>query len=130
MVETAQKTVDGAKADGKVNPYLLLGVAIVFEVVATTCLKLSEGFTVPGYSLCVVVGYVVSLGLFVKILVDVPLGLAYAAWGGIGTAATTGIGVLVWSDPFTLVTAGAMALIIGGIILMASGSQEDMEVSE
>ncbi|MDD5807009.1 MAG: multidrug efflux SMR transporter [Eggerthellales bacterium] len=130
MVETAQKTADAARANRKVNPYLLLAVAIVFEVVATTCLKLSEGFTVPGYSLCVVVGYVVSLGLFVKVLMDVPLGLAYAAWGGIGTAATTVIGVLVWSDSFTLVTAGAMALIIGGIILMASGSQEDMEVSE
>ena len=49
-------------------PYVLLSISIVFEVVGTTMMKLSEGFTVLGPSALTIVAYVVSFSIFVIVL--------------------------------------------------------------
>lgn len=107
--------------------YLLLAVSIVFEIVATVSLKLSQGFTVLEPSIVVVVGYVVSFGVFVVVLKTVPLGVAYGIWGGTGTVATTILGHFLFGDPFSLFTALGVALAIGGIVLIAQGEQDAEE---
>lgn len=105
-------------------PYLLLCVSIVTEVIGTTMMKLSEGFTVLGPSVGVVVAYVISFSLFVIVLKTVPLGLAYGIWGGAGTVLTTVIGCVAWGEPFSLYTGLGIALVAVGIYLMNAGSQE------
>ncbi len=108
-------------------PYALLCVSIVSEVIGTTMMKMSEGFTILGPSIGVIVAYVISFGLFTFILKTMPLGLAYGIWGGAGTVLTTIIGCIGWGEPFTLYTGLGIVLVAGGIYLMNAGSQEETD---
>lgn len=108
-------------------PYVLLSISIVFEVIGTTMMKLSEGFTVLGPSACTIVAYVVSFSIFVVVLKTVPLGLAYGIWGGAGTALTTLIGCVAWGEPFGLFTGLGLGLVVVGIYLMNAGSQDETD---
>ncbi len=112
------------KARSKRFYFLLLAVAICSEVTGAICLKASEGFTVPLPSIVTVVGYGLSVFLLVKILQHLPLGLVYGIWGGIGSAATMLVGVLIWNDPFTALTAVGLILIVGGCYLLNKGTDE------
>jgi small multidrug resistance pump len=67
------------------HPTLWLAVAIATEVVATTSLKLSDGFTRLGWSAVVVVGYGISFYALSVALRSIPLGIVYAVWSGVGT---------------------------------------------
>ncbi|TCO64822.1 DMT family transporter [Actinocrispum wychmicini] len=103
-------------------PYLLLAVAIVGEVSATTALKLSENFSRLGPSVVVVVGYLVAFGVLGKLLKDgFPVGIAYAIWAAAGIAAVALIGALFLNEPFTWTMAGGLLLIIGGVVLLELG---------
>ncbi|MDT9694181.1 SMR family transporter, partial [Streptomyces sp. P9(2023)] len=62
--------------------FVYLVLAIVAEVVATSALKASEGFTRPVPSLLVVVGYGVAFYLLSLVLRTLPVGIAYAIWAG------------------------------------------------
>lgn len=106
---------------------MLLSVSIVFEVVGTVAMKLSNGFADPLFSLLTLAAYVVSFGIFVIVLKSVPLGLAYGIWGGAGTVLTTIIGCIGWGEPFGLFTGLGIALVIMGIYLMNAGNQQDEE---
>ena len=66
------------------NVYLLLGIAIVAEVIATTALKASAGFSRLGPSLLVVIGYGLAFWLLSLVVRSVPVGIAYAIWSGAG----------------------------------------------
>lgn len=122
MGDMAKRLKNALRGDG--IGYALLAVSIVAEVFGTTMLKLSEGFTVFAPSVAVVIAYTISFGLFVFVLKHVPLGLAYGIWGGLGTAATTVIGCVIWNEPFTLYTGLGIALIVAGIVLMNAGTQQ------
>ena len=64
--------------------YLYLGIAILSEVVATTFLKLSDGFSKPLPSLVTVVGYAVAFYFLSLTLRSLPTGVVYAVWSGVG----------------------------------------------
>jgi len=55
----------------------------------------------------------------------IPLSLAYAIWSGIGTAATALIGVLLWEDPFSIITLVGLVLIIGGVIFLSASDHPE-----
>ena len=103
----------------KRNPVLLLSVAIVSEVLGTTFMKLSEGFTRPMFGIVTAVCYILSFAMLTLALKDLSLGMAYGIWGGVGTFLTTLIGIIFWSDPFSTVVAG--------IALLSRGTQEAEE---
>ncbi|GAA0404853.1 QacE family quaternary ammonium compound efflux SMR transporter [Acrocarpospora corrugata] len=99
--------------------WILLACAIVTEVTATTALKLSDGFAHKGWSVLVVIGYVASFILLSRALkLQMPVGVAYAVWAGIGTAAVAGIGTLFLGESMNLAKAGGIVLIIGGVVLL------------
>lgn len=98
--------------------YIALGMAIFSEIFGTTMLKLSEGFTNLFPSIGVIVGFGLSFYCLSLCLKTVPLSLAYAIWSGMGTALTALIGVLLWRDPFSIITLVGLALIIGGVVLL------------
>jgi small multidrug resistance pump len=103
-------------------PYLLLAVAIVGEVSATTALKLSENFTRLMPSVVVVVGYLVAFGVLARLLKDgFPVGVAYAIWAAAGIAAVALIGAVFLNEPVTWPMAGGLILIIGGVVLLELG---------
>lgn len=98
--------------------YITLGMSIFSEIFGTTMLKLSEGFTNLFPSIGVIVGFGLSFYCLSLCLKTVPLSLAYAIWSGIGTALTALIGVLLWRDPFSIITLVGLVLIIGGVVLL------------
>ncbi|WP_214105482.1 DMT family transporter [Acrocarpospora catenulata] len=99
--------------------WILLAAAIACEVMATTALKLSDGFAHKGWSVLVVIGYIASFALLARALkLQMPVGVAYAVWAGIGTAAVAAIGTLFLGEGMNLLKAGGIALIIGGVVVL------------
>ncbi|OUC77454.1 DMT family transporter [Streptosporangium minutum] len=99
--------------------WLILAGAIIAEVVATTALKLSEGFAHKGWALVVVAGYAAAFVLLAQALkMQMEMGTAYAVWAGAGTAAIAAIGVLFLGESLTLAKAAGIVLIIGGVLVL------------
>jgi small multidrug resistance pump len=98
--------------------YLLLLLAIVAEVVATSALKASEGFTRLIPSLIVVAGYGVAFTCLSLTLKSLPLGIAYAIWSGVGTALVAVVGWLVYRQQLDLPAVAGIALIIAGTLVL------------
>jgi small multidrug resistance pump len=98
--------------------YLYLALAIMAEVVATTFMKWSEGFTRIGPSLVTVIGYLVAFYFMSLTIRTIPTGIVYAIWSGVGIVL---IALLAWALQGQKLDAGAvvgMALIISGVIVM------------
>ncbi|MGW6915074.1 DMT family transporter [Kitasatospora sp. NPDC054939] len=98
--------------------YLLLALAILSEVAATSCLKLTEGFTRLWPSLGVGLGYALSFFLLGRALKDIPVSVAYAVWSGAGTAAVAGIGAVVFGEPLGRLQWLGIALVIVGVVVL------------
>ena len=79
------------------KPWLLLLGAIVAEVIGTSALKASEGFTRLGPTAVVVAGYGLAFWLLSITMRSIPVGVAYAAWSGLGIVLIALAGVLVMS---------------------------------
>ncbi|WP_042349293.1 DMT family transporter [Bacillus massiliigorillae] len=106
------------------NGYVALALAITSEVFGTTMLKLSEGFTNVFPSIGVVLGFGCAFYCLSLCLRTVSLSLAYAIWSGVGTAITALLGILIWNDPFSMMTCLGLILIIGGVVLLNSKELE------
>lgn len=98
--------------------YILLALAIVSEVTGSTFLVKSEGFTQLAPSILVVIFYVISFYLLSQVIKTIPLGVAYAIWGGVGIVLTALIGFLMFRQSLDLAALIGIALIIGGVIVM------------
>jgi small multidrug resistance pump len=105
--------------------YLFLAFAIVSEVVATTFLRVVSGPNSPWWPyIVVVVGYVLSFVMLSQTLrADVPLGIAYAIWAGVGVVLVALISWLVFHEPLTLVQIGGIVLVIAGVGLLELGGR-------
>ncbi|WP_132060774.1 DMT family transporter [Halorussus amylolyticus] len=97
------------------NPYALLGAAIASELVGTTALKLSAGFSRPVPSLGVVVGYGLAFYLVSLTLEDLPLGIVYGTWAALGIVGVAAIGVVVFGERVDLPGAIGVTLIVVGV---------------
>jgi len=97
---------------------LILFLAILSEVVGTVALKASEGFARLGPNVLVVVGYGLSLYLLAQALRQIPLGIAYAIWSGLGTAGAVIAGLLLWRESLNLVGILGILLILIGVIVL------------
>ncbi|MCU0498921.1 MAG: multidrug efflux SMR transporter [Anaerolineae bacterium] len=100
------------------NSAFYLALAIVCEVIATSSLRLSEGFTKPLPSLIVVIGYGAAFYLLSQALRTIPLGTAYAVWSGLGTAAIAIIGVILFAETLNLWRIIGIVLIITGVLVL------------
>jgi small multidrug resistance pump len=98
--------------------YLLLLVAIVAEVIATSALKASESFTRPIPSIVVVAGYAVAFTCLSMTLKTLPLGVAYAIWSGVGTALVAVVGWLYYRQHLDLPAILGLSLIIAGTLVL------------
>jgi multidrug transporter EmrE-like cation transporter len=100
------------------NPWLLLAVAIVAEVVGTSALKASEGFTRLGPSVVVVLGYAVAFYCLSLVLRSIPVGVAYAIWSGLGIVLITLVAWVVYDQTIDLAAVLGMGLIIAGVLVL------------
>lgn len=99
-------------------PWLTLGAAIVAEVIATSALKASEGFSRLVPSVLVVLGYAAAFYLLSLTLRSIPVGVVYAIWSGIGTVLIAIVGWLLFGQRLDAWALIGMALIIAGVLVM------------
>ncbi len=102
-------------------PYVYLLMAIAFEVVATSLLKLSDGFTRLWPTVGSLTGYVVAFVLLAVVVRHVPVGVAYAMWAGLGTAAIAAVGVVFLNESLTFAKIAGIVLVIGGVVTLNLG---------
>ena len=98
--------------------WLFLGVAIFGEVVATSALKSTDGFSKLAPSFVVVVGYVIAFYFLSLALRSIPVGVAYAIWAGLGVVLVAAIAWLVNKQKLDFAAILGMVLIIAGVIVM------------
>jgi small multidrug resistance pump len=98
--------------------WIFLILAIISEVIGSTGLKASKGFTVFVPSVLVILGYGSAFYLLSLTLKTIPLNTAYAVWSGLGTALIAVVGWIFLSEPMNLVKAGGIALIIAGVVVL------------
>ncbi len=97
---------------------LIFFFAVLSEVIATTALKFSEGFTKFIPSLIVFAGYSLSFYLLSLCLKVMPIGTAYALWSGIGIVLTVIIGILFWRESMDWARGIGIFLIMLGILII------------
>ena len=99
-------------------PYVLLGTAIVLEIIATTLLKSSEGFTKLLPSVFCILFYILCFFIFSKALNSINLGVAYATWCAGGIVATAVISAAVFGEKLNWIGITGIVLIVTGCILL------------
>jgi len=103
--------------------WVLLGGAIVSEVIATISLRLSEGMTKWPPGVVVVVGYGLSFVLLAQVLkLGLSVGVAYGIWSAVGVSLVALIGVTFLGESLSWVQIGGLVLVIAGVVALQSGA--------
>lgn len=101
----------------RVNPWAVLVIAGIFEIVWAVAMDYSDGFTVWYFDVVVVVFLIGSMVLLAKSLnLGIPVGTAYAVWTGIGAVGTITVSVALGNESLTALKALFVMMIIAGII--------------
>ena len=95
---------------------LLLAVAIVSEVFATSALKQSDGFTRLWPTVWALAGYGVAFWLLAIVMRQMPVGVVYAVWSGAGVVLITLVGWLVYRQALDWPALIGMGLIVAGVL--------------
>jgi small multidrug resistance pump len=98
--------------------YIFLAVAIISEVIATSFLKQSEGFTRLVPSLIMIMGSMITFYSMSLALKTIPTGVAYAIWSGIGIVLVAAIAWVVQGQKLDTGALAGMGLIVCGVIVM------------
>jgi small multidrug resistance pump len=98
--------------------YTFLLIAIVAEVIATTFLKLSDGFTKLAPAMVTVVGYGISFYFLSLTLRTLPTGIAYAIWSGVGVVLITAAAWAFLGQKLDVAALCGIAMIVGGVIVI------------
>jgi quaternary ammonium compound-resistance protein SugE len=92
--------------------WVYLAIAGVIEVAFTTAIRYTDGFTKPWPTLLVLALAGVSFFCVAKSTETIPLGTAYAAWGGLGALGTAIIGIAYFGEPATVLRLLFLSLLI------------------
>jgi len=98
--------------------YILLGCAIIAEVIGSSFLIKSEGFTKLLPSLVVLVLFSTAFYLLSQVIKTIPLGIAYAIWSGVGIVLTAIVGYLIFKQTLDTPAMIGMGFIITGVIII------------
>lgn len=102
-------------------PYLFLLLAIAFEVAGTSLLKPSEGFTRLWPTVGTLGAYTLSFLFLAQAVRDLPVGIVYALWAGLGTVAIVAIAAAFLHEPLTLVKVVGIGLVVSGVVVLNLG---------
>ncbi len=107
------------------SAWIYLAVAIVSEVIGTSFLKQSDGFSRVVPTIITLVAYGVAFFALAIAVRDIELGTAYAIWAGAGTALIVLIGWLVFHQSLDWAAVVGVALIVLGVIVINAFSKID-----
>jgi len=103
-------------------PYVFLTLAICAEVLGTTLLKYTEGFTKLWPTVGSLTAYGLSFALLAQALArGLGVGIAYAIWSGLGTGLIVVIGVVFLREPLTAVKIAGVAMVVAGVVTLQLG---------
>ena len=100
------------------NNYVYLGLAIVCEVIATSFLAKSDGFTRLAPTGIAIVGYVISFYLLSLTLRVVPTGVAYAIWSGVGIVLVSAVAYFWQGQKLDAPALIGMGMISAGVLVI------------
>ena len=106
--------------------YTLLFIAIVSEVIGTSALKMSDGFSKLGPSVVVVIGYGCAFYFLALVLRSIPIGIAYAIWAGVGIALITIVGAVFFKQTLDAPAVAGIAMIIAGVAVINLFSESNL----
>ncbi len=98
--------------------YMYLLAAIICEVIATSALKATDGFSRLWPSVIVVLGYGLAFYFLSLTLRTIPVGIAYALWSGIGIALIALAGWIIYRQPLDMPALIGMGLILAGVLVI------------
>ncbi|MDR7016379.1 multidrug efflux SMR transporter [Acinetobacter sp. 3657] len=98
--------------------WMFLFIAIIAEVIATSALKSSEGFTKPIASIIVVLGYIIAFYCLSLTLKTIPVGIAYAIWSGLGIVLISAVAWIVFDQKLDVWGIVGIALIMCGVLIL------------
>ncbi|WP_310721346.1 DMT family transporter [Streptomyces lydicus] len=101
--------------------YVTLAGAILSEVLATTAMKYSDGFSKLWPSLATAVGYLLAFALLARTLKSMSVGTAYAIWAGAGTAVIAAIGMVFLGESASALKIVGVLLVIAGVVVLNLG---------
>ncbi len=102
--------------------YVTLIGAILAEVLGTTAMKYSDGFSRLWPSLATGAAYTVAFVLLAQTLKTMAVGTTYAIWSGVGTAAIAVIGIVFIGESVSVAKIAGIVLVIAGVMLLNLGS--------
>lgn len=98
--------------------WLYLIAAIGFEIVATTALKATDGFSRLAPTVLTIACYIAAFFCLSVALRTIPMGVAYAIWSGVGIVAISIIGLLLYRQPLDTPTLAGIGLILAGTLVI------------
>ena len=100
------------------SPWVLVLLAGLLEVGWAIGLKYSMGFTRLLPSVLTVAGALASFWLLSRAMQSLPVGTAYAVWVGVGAVGTAALGIVLFSEPVSVMRLAGIALIVAGIVAL------------
>lgn len=98
--------------------YLYLILAIILELIGSSLLKASEGFSKLYPTLGLIIAFVSCFFFLSLSLRTIPLNAAYAIWSGIGIVATAGISVIIWKEKINMASITGISFILIGVVIL------------
>ena len=106
--------------------WIYLGLAIVSEVIASSALRASDGFTRVGPTLALIIGYGVSFYFLSLTLRTIPMGIAYAVWSGVGILLICIVGWMFFEQKLDLAAIVGLIFIVTGVVILNVFSKSAM----
>ncbi|NPT59010.1 QacE family quaternary ammonium compound efflux SMR transporter [Paraburkholderia sp. 5N] len=102
----------------RMPPFALLAIAIVAEVIATSAMRASEGFSRLLPATVVVIGYGIAFYCLSLTLKTIPVGIVYAVWSGAGIVLITLVAVVLYRQVPDVPAIIGLGLIIAGVAVL------------
>mgnify|MGYP002625773649 CR=1 FL=1 len=118
------ESAEAAPSPTKSFTWLLLGVAVAFEIAGAIGLRFSEGFTLVLPTAAALAAFAVALYLVSRVMKSLPVSIAYPVWAGGGTAGVALIGVLALEEELNAVKALGVVLVVVGVVMVKMVSEK------
>lgn len=100
------------------NTWFILGIAIISEVIGTTLMKYTDGFTRLWPSFGTISCYGIAFWCLSQTLTHIPTGVAYAIWSGVGIVLISLAGWLISGQKLDIAAAAGLVLIVTGVLVI------------
>ncbi|MDQ0208682.1 DMT family transporter [Alkalicoccobacillus murimartini] len=98
--------------------YFALFTAIIIATIGDIFMKKSEGFRIKKYGIVTIALYVPTFYLLSIVMIDLPVGITYATWSGIGMVLTAMIGVFLFKEHMNIKIITALGVILVGVLII------------